>query len=240
MINPKTKAIKIVDFGLSVISKSMSWSNICGSLEYMAPEIIQDIIKDQNGNFYQKTESSLYTTHSEVWSLGIILYGMIYCRLPFYNSRKFRLITLISNTNVPYEPEELITNQNMKNLLKSMLTKDPNERINFKQVLNHPFLKNQIGNKGKFFCKSCSIKEEIEKLKAKDDFIITSKSDIKIIDEKSFDIEKCNIKSIENTTKSIDSLPLSFMSNNPQKAQKPWQNIDPRPIKNKFFASKLI
>lgn len=146
MFNEKTMKIKIIDFGLAIYSLDLNWTTICGSLEYLAPEIIQDIVNCHNGKINPSDNNLLYSTDSEVWSIGIILYGIIYCKLPFYNKNKLKSIDLILHTDISYEPENAIYNANLKNLLKMMLIKDPHARINFVQVCKHPFFAQNNGS----------------------------------------------------------------------------------------------
>ncbi|XP_046858781.1 5'-AMP-activated serine/threonine-protein kinase catalytic subunit alpha-like [Xenia sp. Carnegie-2017] len=64
------KFIKLIDFGFSnIFSKDDFLSTRCGSPEYAAPELF--------------SRDSKYTTEVDVWSLGIILYGMAIGSLPF-------------------------------------------------------------------------------------------------------------------------------------------------------------
>ncbi len=62
---------KISDFGLSSILKTndSNCSDTCGTLNYMAPEIIQNL--------------SYCGYKADVWSLGIILYECIFGVRPF-------------------------------------------------------------------------------------------------------------------------------------------------------------
>lgn len=143
MINPNTKTIKIIDYGFSIISETMNWSTICGSFEYLAPEILKDIIK-HNTQQEQIEVYSTYSIQSEVWSIGVILYGMIFCRLPFFHQNKMKLFNLILNSDLSLIPENAIINENLKNLLLSMLEKDPLKRIEFERISQHPFLKKYL------------------------------------------------------------------------------------------------
>ena len=70
--NPKsgTFSVKIADFGLAKTSNKRSYS-YCGSLEYMAPEII-------NGQGHLK--------YVDFYCLGALLYEMLIGRPPFYDS----------------------------------------------------------------------------------------------------------------------------------------------------------
>lgn len=140
MVNPNTKSIKIIDFGFSKQTEKLQWSTICGSFEYMAPEILQDILK--RGTLTDPNEIvTMYNIQSEVWSLGIILYGMIYCRLPFFHANKLKLVNMIIHADISFNPENVIINENLKNLLLCMLDKDPSSRIIFEKVLQHPFFR---------------------------------------------------------------------------------------------------
>ena len=64
---------------------------------------------------------------------------MIYCKLPFTHENKLGLINLVLNSDFQYEPQNVISDPNLKSLLKSMLVKDPYSRINFLEIYNHPF-----------------------------------------------------------------------------------------------------
>ncbi|KAK8876063.1 serine/threonine protein kinase [Tritrichomonas musculus] len=137
MFNPKTREIKLIDFGFSIISQTMVWTTICGSFEYLAPEVLHDLINQSNEKS-QVEKDPEYTTQTEVWSLGIILYGMIYCRLPFFHQNRLKLIKLVLNSEISYDPEKAIFNPSLNILLHSMLQKDPTQRLNFTQVYQYP------------------------------------------------------------------------------------------------------
>jgi serine/threonine protein kinase len=65
---------KLCDFGWSVILKDNSSRNtFCGTIEYMAPEII-------NNEQYDKS--------IDIWSLGVLLFEMIHGFNPFENNKK--------------------------------------------------------------------------------------------------------------------------------------------------------
>lgn len=145
MVNPNTKSVKIIDYGFSIVSENMIWSTICGSFEYLAPEILQDIMKHN----YQQGHDVVYSTYSiqsEVWSIGVILYGMIFCRLPFFHQSKIKLFNMILNTEISFAPENVILNENLKKLLLEMLNKDPEKRIEFDKISQHPFLQKFFQN----------------------------------------------------------------------------------------------
>ena len=132
MINPITKNVKIIDFGLATHSDNMKWETICGSFEYLAPEIIQDV-KNLN-------KAHSFTFQSEIWTLGVILYSMTYYKLPFYSQNIFDMFKSIIYLSLQLDEEELFASEELKDLILQMLSKDPVERPYFEQIFAHPFL----------------------------------------------------------------------------------------------------
>lgn len=84
-----------------------------GSPIYMAPEVLK---------------GSVYDNRADIWSLGVILYEMIYGFCPYEESSISNLIGLIDNTILKFPPEVQISN-NTKNLLKRMMTVKYRSRI---------------------------------------------------------------------------------------------------------------
>ena len=74
--------LKITDFGLArYFNNDNMISTICGSPMYMAPEILK---------------KKRYTIKSDLWSVGIILYQILYGHPPFKASN---IVTLVKNIN---------------------------------------------------------------------------------------------------------------------------------------------
>lgn len=127
----KDDIIKIADFGFAkrVEDHNNVMETICGSPLYMAPEIILN---------------KPYTNKSDIWSLGIILYQMMYKTHPFGNV--YSVVQLIKNfdskTKINYPgknySEELI------DFVTQMLIYDPNNRISWEKLFNHCWLVKKI------------------------------------------------------------------------------------------------
>ena len=105
-------SVKVVDFGIAGVAQEKVDS---GTLAYMAPEVL-----DKAG---AQTSPAI-----DVWAIGIMMYTMIYGEHPFYASDEKQLIKKIINDPIRFKNTYPITAMG-KEMLKSMLSKDPATRI---------------------------------------------------------------------------------------------------------------
>ena len=120
--------LKLCDFGWSVKLNNNKRTTFCGTVEYMAPEIIKK----------QKYDETI-----DVWSLGVLLYELVHSYSPFYSEDldiKKIGINIIQN--------ELIFREGLsdeyKNLVKKILIKDSSKRIKLEEIYQHPFMTKHI------------------------------------------------------------------------------------------------
>lgn len=120
----KRTKVKLSDFGfVREVQPRQQLQTICGTLVYMAPEMVQ---------------GAKYLGFAvDIWALGIILYTMVYGELPFDDDNDFVVKERIVNSHpriseaVPPEINELVV---------KLLSKDPQLRPNINEILNLPFL----------------------------------------------------------------------------------------------------
>ena len=120
-----TGSLKITDFGFArYFDSDILIQTICGSPMYMAPEIMKN---------------KKYDYKSDLWSIGIIFYEMLIGKTPFQAKNIYELIRKIENDKIKI-PSKFNLSQSCKDLLISLLQKNPDKRIEWDEFFNHPLL----------------------------------------------------------------------------------------------------
>lgn len=110
----KNNNVKLGDFGMAVTNSSKErFSLMCGSRSYMSPEVVL-------GKYKAKS--------ADIWSLGIVLYGMICGFTPFDNCGGASLMDSICKVRIRMPPKKW-SNEEMNHLLTCMLNRDAEKRI---------------------------------------------------------------------------------------------------------------
>lgn len=104
--------VKVVDFGIAGVAQDKVDS---GTLAYMAPEVLE-------------RAGAATSAAIDVWAMGVMYYTMIYGELPFYSTEEKTLIKRICSDPPKFKNSYPITAMG-KEVLKSMLEKDPTKRI---------------------------------------------------------------------------------------------------------------
>jgi len=126
----KPLKIKIIDLAFCEKVNNNNKISVCGTHGYISPEIL----------LYNR-----YFHNSDVWSLGIIMFGLLTKKRLFPLDNTYRK-TLEDFNNIKEYSETQFKNQynqfdeNVKNLLNKMLTKNAAYRISIKGILKHKFI----------------------------------------------------------------------------------------------------
>jgi aurora kinase len=114
--------IKIADFGWSVHAPSSRRHTMCGTLDYLPPEMV---------------EAKDHDYRVDIWSLGVLAYEFLVGSPPFEESghsatyRRIVKVDLRIPSFISHEAADLI---------RGLLQKDPEKRLALKHVMRHPWM----------------------------------------------------------------------------------------------------
>ncbi|XP_054156936.1 dual specificity protein kinase TTK-like [Oppia nitens] len=130
--------LKLIDFGIANAIQanytSVYKESQIGTINYMAPEALQNR-SDIRGKTVIK-----YNCKADVWSLGCILYNLVYGKTPFHHfNNLFQKANAIMDANhkINYP---VIDDHLLLDCMKLCLRRDPNKRPTTKELLNHRYL----------------------------------------------------------------------------------------------------
>ncbi|KAK6079273.1 serine threonine-protein kinase eg2 [Seiridium cupressi] len=117
--------IKISDFGWSVHAPNNRRKTMCGTLDYLPPEMIKPGSQD---NYYNEKV--------DLWSLGVLAYEFLVGEAPFEDTPVMtqRRIARADMTIPSFVSPEA------RDLIKRLLVLDPDKRIPLEQVQQHPWI----------------------------------------------------------------------------------------------------
>jgi len=146
-VGAKDPVLKVIDFGMS---KRLAWetklNQLCGTPYYTAPEVIK----------------SNYTTAADMWSVGVIMFVMIFGYPPFYadpaifgkkeNEMIYKKIRRGFNPEVKkgygaHFPKDIPISEDARDLIGKLLTSKPQDRLTAREALEHPWIVNRNRNK---------------------------------------------------------------------------------------------
>ncbi|XP_071756983.2 serine/threonine-protein kinase 36 [Centroberyx gerrardi] len=124
----KCGVVKLCDFGFAraMSVSTLVLTSIKGTPLYMSPELV---------------EEKPYDHTADLWSLGCILYELHTGAPPFYTNSIFQLVQLIVRDPVKW-PDTM--SQTCMSFLKGLLTKDPQKRLSWPDLLHHPFVADEV------------------------------------------------------------------------------------------------
>uniref|UniRef100_A0A8C7ZQ18 non-specific serine/threonine protein kinase n=1 Tax=Oryzias sinensis TaxID=183150 RepID=A0A8C7ZQ18_9TELE len=116
--------LKIADFGWSVHTPSSRRSTLCGTLDYLPPEMIEGKTHDEK---------------VDLWSLGVLCYEFLVGKPPFEAKTNDETYRRISRVEYTY-PAHAAISDGAKDLVAKLLKHNPMHRLPIQGVLCHPWL----------------------------------------------------------------------------------------------------
>ncbi|XP_058636120.1 aurora kinase A [Onychostoma macrolepis] len=114
--------LKIADFGWSVHTPSSRRSTLCGTLDYLPPEMIEGKTHDEK---------------VDLWSLGVLCYEFLVGRPPFETKSHEETYRKISRVEFTYPAH---VSEGSRDLINRLLKHNPMHRLPIQGVMVHPWV----------------------------------------------------------------------------------------------------
>jgi len=115
--------IKISDFGWSVHAPSSRRNTLCGTLDYLPPEMVEGREHDEK---------------VDVWALGVLLFEFLTGGPPFEANGHSATYRRISRVDLRF-PRGLVP-EDAQDLIRRLLVKEPDRRLPLKDIPYHPWV----------------------------------------------------------------------------------------------------
>ncbi|XP_070354753.1 aurora kinase C isoform X1 [Equus asinus] len=115
--------VKIADFGWSVHTPSLRRKTMCGTLDYLPPEMI---------------EGRTYNEKVDLWCIGVLCYELLVGNPPFESNSHNETYRRILKVDVRFPPS---IPSGAKDLISKLLRYQPLERLPLDQILEHPWVR---------------------------------------------------------------------------------------------------
>ncbi|PNF29868.1 Aurora kinase B [Cryptotermes secundus] len=119
-----TGDIVLADFGWSVHAPSSRRKTMCGTLDYLPPEMI---------------EGRTYNEYVDHWCVGVLCYEFLVGRPPFESSDTNKTYSRIQNVDLNFPN---CVAEGAKDLISKLLRRCPSERLPLPDVMKHPWIVN--------------------------------------------------------------------------------------------------
>ncbi|CAM9403996.1 unnamed protein product [Ectocarpus sp. 12 AP-2014] len=126
-----TGGLKLADFGWSVHAPNSRRNTLCGTLDYLPPEMI---------------EGREHDSSTDIWSLGVLAYEFIVGVPPFEAEGHQATYRRISRVDIRW-PSALNISDEAKDLVTKLLRKEPQKRLPLDEVASHPWIRRHCGDR---------------------------------------------------------------------------------------------
>ena len=124
--------VKLCDFGLAIYNEGEKFNNVCGTPNYIAPELLKNKKHELN-----------YSFGIDIWAFGVILYCLFFNKTPFEEKGKTKDNILNIKYSFPYNINHI--SKDAENLIKKIFVHHPSRRPTIQQIKSSSFFKNGEG-----------------------------------------------------------------------------------------------
>lgn len=115
--------VKLADFGWSVHAPSKSRNTMCGTIDYLPPEMV---------------DSQIYNEFVDNWCLGVLCYEFLCGNPPFESKEQVETFRKIRAVMYGFKPH---MSEDSRSLISKLLVKAPESRLSLSGVIEHPWIK---------------------------------------------------------------------------------------------------
>ena len=129
--------VKIADFGWSVHAPRDRRQTMCGTLDYLPPEMVLNATGTR----------VMYDHTVDIWCLGVLMYEFLYGNPPFFvpdSEDPLPTYRRIKAVDLRF-PADIDVSEDAKDLIRRMLVKEAKDRIRLVDVVQHRWLVRQTG-----------------------------------------------------------------------------------------------
>jgi len=139
-ITAESSEMKLIDFGYAGLwTKEKPLTGLCGTPDYVAPEVLTWYDDDDNG--------TPYGMGSDLWSLGVLLYVILSGCSPFSAEEEELLLKQVAEAKYEFfENEWKAVSADAKDIITRLLVVDPAKRLTMSELLVHPWVKSAVEN----------------------------------------------------------------------------------------------
>lgn len=119
--------VKVIDFGISGVCTTFQADMVdAGTVAYMPPECFEG--------------PAVTSPALDVWAIGLMFYAMLYGQLPFWGETEAKTRQKIRQAVITF-PREVPVTEEAKEVIRLMLTKDPEQRLGLLDFMNMDYYK---------------------------------------------------------------------------------------------------
>ncbi|XGW13622.1 hypothetical protein V3C99_000164 [Haemonchus contortus] len=136
--------LKIADFGWAVVSAHSRRETICGTLDYLPPEMISGHTHDSTEITKEKCDS-ISPLAVDNWAVGVLLFEMLVGRPPFEYPDQAATLQAIMKCRFAIAGRVILVipsfvSAGPTDLIRRLVVKEPCMRLSIGEILTHPWI----------------------------------------------------------------------------------------------------